>query len=125
MMKHFKIFGLYVIISTRSLRVRVRQERDGDKVMPALRKCLLDEWSGICPMCGQVRQPKEMRMHHKLPYSRFPKLKYDKDNLILLCKWCHNELHDNPFLLSSIIEEEMNKKKLNIKDYYNISPLIR
>lgn len=124
-MKHIKIFGLYVIISTRRLRVRVRQERDGDKVMTALRKCLLDEWNGICPMCGQVRQPKEMRMHHKLPYSRFPKLKYDRDNLILLCKGCHKELHDNPFLLSSIIEEEMNKKKLNIKDYYNISPLIR
>ena len=125
MMKHIKIFGLYVVISTRRLRVRVRQERDGDKVMTALRKSLLDEWSGICPMCGQVRQPKEMRMHHKLPYSRFPKLKYDKDNLILLCKGCHKELHDNPFLLSNVIEEEMDKKKLNIKDYYNISPLIR
>lgn len=124
-MKHFKIFGLYVIISTRRLRVRVRQERDGDKVMSALRKNLIDEWSGICPMCGQVRQQKEMRMHHKLPYSRFPKLKYDRDNLILLCKWCHKELHDNPFLLSEKIEREMDKKKLNIKDYYNIKPLIR
>lgn len=43
-----------------------------------------------CRKCGAEEN---LNAHHILPFSVYPKLRFDVDNGITLCKQCHIELH--------------------------------
>jgi hypothetical protein len=46
--------------------------------------------NGLCVVCGKkANQP-----HHVKDFFKFPKLRYDTDNGIPLCKACHLKIHN-------------------------------
>ena len=44
----------------------------------------------ICPICKKVRKP---TIHHIKGKSLYPELISDRDNLKLMCRECHNKIH--------------------------------
>jgi 5-methylcytosine-specific restriction endonuclease McrA len=44
-----------------------------------------------CQYCGQIGG--ELNAHHIKPWKDYPELRYEIDNGITLCKFCHKELH--------------------------------
>jgi transcription initiation factor TFIIIB Brf1 subunit/transcription initiation factor TFIIB len=47
----------------------------------------------VCQRCGYVGTSNQVQAHHKMPVWFMPKLQYDTDNGITLCKQCHKQLH--------------------------------
>lgn len=47
----------------------------------------------ICQRCGERLTPRTAHAHHKLPVWFMPKLQYDTENGITLCKQCHKQIH--------------------------------
>lgn len=52
----------------------------------------LHEGTG-CELCGKYLTAQTSELHHIKPVSLFPELKYDPNNLVLLCHDCHTRLH--------------------------------
>ena len=44
-----------------------------------------------CKYCQKIGG--KLEAHHKAPYSKFPKLRWELDNGITLCESCHKSLH--------------------------------
>jgi 5-methylcytosine-specific restriction endonuclease McrA len=63
-----------------------------------IKKDLLIERNYICENCGW-REPEIMEVHHRLPVSKYPELRDDKNNLQVLCPNCHRRI-TNLFLKS-------------------------
>lgn len=60
-----------------------------------LRKQKFEDADGLCEECkknGIVKIGKEV--HHIIPIGKDWSKRLDYDNLILLCKECHNQKHD-------------------------------
>lgn len=47
---------------------------------------------GCCEIC---REPRLLHVHHILHRSSNPELALDKENLMILCKSCHQKIHEN------------------------------
>lgn len=48
-----------------------------------------------CQLCKRYGRISEASIvHHKLELSEYPELAYDDDNLVSVCRKCHNKLHD-------------------------------
>lgn len=50
----------------------------------------------MCMGCGKVFRPPDyegMHLHHILPVEKFPQRFWDIDNVVPLCKRCHNKVH--------------------------------
>ena len=45
----------------------------------------------LCKRYGRIREAK--RVHHKLELAEYPELAMKDDNLVSVCKECHNKLH--------------------------------
>lgn len=72
----------------------------------ALRQAKFDLADGLCEMCkkeGVVRAGKEV--HHIIPIEDDWSKRLDFDNLIALCKDCHNEQHNRQSLLKKFLQE--------------------
>lgn len=122
---HFHIFHrLYIYITT--CRMKKRQLRDNTTIVPENRlefydkviKPLKERSNGKCEFCG--RENKRLYVHHVLPYSRFPKLNHDLDNILHVCVSCHNNIHSDPFLNASMMREVARKKHINLAKYFVI-----
>ena len=46
-----------------------------------------------CQRCGAILTPRTAHAHHKLPVWFMPKLQFNTDNGITLCKQCHKQIH--------------------------------
>lgn len=46
----------------------------------------------LCKRYGKIREASIV--HHKLELALYPELAMDNDNLVSVCKSCHNKLHD-------------------------------
>ncbi|MCI1244389.1 MAG: HNH endonuclease [Bacilli bacterium] len=70
--------------------------------------------NGRCEKCGRVGQ----EVHHKIKLTPMnvldPNISLNQDNLILLCKECHNEEH-NRFQKESEFDSEGNLVKTKTK----------
>ena len=55
-----------------------------------LKLLILNERNRKCEVCGDDL---ELEVHHIIPRSEEPSLTFDKENLMVLCKNCHNEIH--------------------------------
>ena len=50
--------------------------------------------SGTCQRCGtKGTQKNPLTVHHMLPKAKYPHLKNELSNLILLCDKCHKGVH--------------------------------
>lgn len=47
-----------------------------------------------CEECGYDKSKRFLHVHHIIPWSE-KKTRYSKDNLIVLCLWCHIKRHKN------------------------------
>ena len=120
----FKLFNkIYIYIS--DVRLRRRQKRDtisDDKEMRVrwyneVRVPLMNRTECKCELCG-LNVRKKGEIHHILPYHIFQSLYYDTNNMLFLCKKCHNEIHQNPYLNIQLMEKKAKEYNINIKDYY-------
>lgn len=55
------------------------------------RKAVFERDSYKCAICGKVGG--ELNAHHIKSFSKYPKLRFDIDNGITLCKPCHVQVH--------------------------------
>lgn len=44
--------------------------------------------------CRKCNSREGLTIHHKKPWSKFPELRYDPNNCVILCKKCHRKLHE-------------------------------
>lgn len=53
---------------------------------------------GYCPLCGKaVAEADEVQVHHVLPVSRYPELRNDRRNMMVVCVACHKDIHLDPW----------------------------
>lgn len=62
------------------------------KRLRAMKFVQADGLCEICKMKGKINQG--IDVHHIIPIEKDWNKRFDYDNLILLCKECHNEMHD-------------------------------
>ena len=116
MIKHLRLWGLYLYIST--TRLRPRQNREIGKEATErkrLKNQLIRERGQKCEICGFVGG---VQLHHVLPYSKFPQLAGNPDNVKLVCMKCHNEIHNNPFIHAKMIRKKCKELGIDYKMIY-------
>lgn len=124
-MKHFKWMvriGKLRFYITYNFRLKNSQIRDNEKklfdIMPIKEK-LWEKEQGHCMMCRKtISKFHHSQIHHVLPYAKFPEFAMNKENLLLLCRDCHKEIHMNPFLDCNLQQNTARKLGVKLKDYY-------
>lgn len=58
-----------------------------------------------CVKCGAP--PQKCQAHHLMPWSAPAKGETNLDNLVLVCTWCHGELHKNKLTLFFDTDHDM------------------
>ena len=124
-MKPFKWMvriGKLRLYITYNFRLKNSQIRDNDKklfdIVPIKEK-LWEKEQGHCMMCRKtISKFHHSQIHHVLPYARFPEFATNKENLLLLCRDCHKEIHTNPFLDCNLQQNTARKLGVKLKDYY-------
>ena len=71
-----------------------------------LRKLKYADANGLCEKCFLKGIIKEgVDVHHKIPIEDDWDKRLDYSNLMLLCKDCHNEIHDRESPLQQFLKE--------------------
>lgn len=50
---------------------------------------------GKCEWCGTLLRREEISVHHIIPVSEKPELRFDTDNLMVMCRKCHSRIHSS------------------------------
>lgn len=58
-----------------------------------LRNFILKRDNYSCLFPGCLDKTKKLHTHHIKPFAKHPELRFDKNNLITLCKDCHKNIH--------------------------------
>ncbi|MES0334811.1 MAG: hypothetical protein SFH39_00415 [Candidatus Magnetobacterium sp. LHC-1] len=66
------------------------------------REYILKTRPNVCEWC---KQEKEVEVAHILPKGSFIKMRYQADNVLLLCNYCHGKWHDNPLDAADWLKE--------------------
>ena len=85
------------------------------------RQAILKERGERCQWCGKSGI---VHVAHLLPKGKYPRLRYVKENVALLCYHCHlHKFHKNPLEAFVWVSEKFGEKHI---DYlkHNIEPLI-
>ena len=110
----FKLFGEWrLYIANHQMRNRNRQPREMQILQHEhfyLKNSILYRQKHRCAECGEEIYFRTAQLHHIIPRSMNPELRYDKDNCIALCPGCHTALHNNPYRMVEMIEQK--KKEL-------------
>jgi len=70
-----------------------------------------------CKMCGQKKTVKEiLHVHHIRSFAKYPKLRTNLENGIVLCKSCHQFIHSRKAGLGKIKSIEKFKEKIDMID---------
>jgi 5-methylcytosine-specific restriction endonuclease McrA len=64
---------------------------------------------GKCENCGRKDN---LQIHH-LFSRRYMALRYDPDNILVLCSGCHFHFHNNPLLWAEKAKAKLGEKKYN------------
>ena len=66
-----------------------------DKRWETKRQTILRRDEYLCRECGRYGKRVDAKhVHHIIPLDERPDLKLESDNLISLCRECHNAMHD-------------------------------
>jgi 5-methylcytosine-specific restriction endonuclease McrA len=86
--------------------VRLVRERDGN----------------ACAYPGCKKRRWNLECHHILPWSQFPKLRYEPGNCIMLCKKCHKKVSGHELLYAGmffqIVQANIAKQEKKLRGYY-------
>ena len=120
--KHcIKIAGIYFYVSNVSLKRRSKRDCPGGHVKEHIvenKLKLYERQQHRCPLCGEEFPYKEMELHHILPWARFPELKQSIRNSIMLCHYCHKEVHINPFRNIQMMQQKAQELGVDLKERY-------
>ena len=122
--KHgIKIAGIYFYVS--NVRLKRRCKRDDQYLEKHTKENIVknklklyERQQHRCPLCGEEFPYKEMELHHILPWARFPELKQSIRNSIMLCHYCHKEVHINPFRNIQMMQQKAQELGFNLKERY-------
>lgn len=105
--------------------MRCRQKRDSHThaekkdFWMSVKMPLLSRRGGRCEWCGATEG---LQVHHTLPYGKFPEYENHPDNLMLLCRRCHDNVHRNPFLNGKLIREKAEELGVDWEAVYGNPP---
>jgi hypothetical protein len=86
-------------VRVKSQMFRERKQDDIDFYMDVW----LNRTSNKCQAVGCeniIHEPQLFNFHHLLEKSKFPLLRYDPDNIAILCWQCHNQIHTKPGIIT-------------------------
>ena len=83
-----------------------------------IKEKLYNKCEGVCPHCGQHHDISFMEIHHVLPWARFPELRGTKRNMMLLCHYCHKEVHINPWLNIQLMQAKAEELGIDLTERY-------
>ena len=83
-----------------------------------IKEKLYNKCEGVCPHCGQHHDISFMEIHHVLPWARFPELRGTKRNMMLLCHYCHKEVHINPWLNIQLMRAKAEELDIDLTERY-------
>ena len=63
------------------------------ETVPLIRQMCMERDEYTCQICGATGEGVTLHAHHILSYARNKMLGNDIENVICLCKFCHNEIH--------------------------------
>lgn len=61
-----------------------------DRLETIILKDIIYKKHNCCEICGTM---KDLTIHHKESVSKHPEKMFDEDNLQVLCRKCHDEIH--------------------------------
>ena len=117
--RSWKLGNLFITFS--NCRVKKRpayREHMYDDNPKNIKRQLHEAQGGKCPICGKSLDVEEMELHHVLPWCRFPELRGNRANLLLLCYDCHKEIHCNPFKNIAMMKAKADELGVNLEDHY-------
>ena len=80
------------LFNNKTGKIKKDEKEERDVSLWIKKKCLeRDQYT--CKKCGDTDI--KLNVHHILPYSEYPQLGSDIDNLITLCVDCHKKIHKN------------------------------
>lgn len=74
-----------------------------------------------CQKCERVVSGRSEQPSHVIPKSRSKYLRWDEDNIKVLCGGCHIWWHNNPLMAGTWFSEKFTKRSEYIKKHENIS----
>ena len=113
--KRFRLLGLHFAVSNG--RIKKRIDRPEPYRASELKKRLSSEQGWKCKLCG-CRCDK-LEMHHVLPWARFPEMRWQPDNIVMLCPSCHREIHGNPWKYIRMMEAKAEEMGVKLESYYD------
>ena len=117
--RSMKLGNLFITFS--NCRVKKRTDERGkwaDDKPQRIKQQMHEAQDGKCPICGQPFGWDEMELHHVLPWCRFPELRNNRANLMLLCTHCHHEIHIDPFKNIRMMKQKADELGVNLEDRY-------
>lgn len=103
---HIRLFNLvHLYLSTKTLR-----EKNGSKkVANSFKKRIIRDGIKLnyCCICGRFENELDrgLELHHLLSRAQYPQYKDTVDNVITVCRECHNHIHDHKTVLGRILED--------------------
>ena len=113
-------FGLHFAVSNG----RIKKRSDGrdyscSKMLRCTRAAVFEAQGHKCPLCGaEFKDFRKMEAHHVLPWCRFPELRYNKKNIVMLCHDCHKDVHCNPYRNIAMMEDKAKELNINLSERY-------
>lgn len=87
-------------------RRRVGKDVYNSSKWQKVRKAYLASVNYICEICGKPAEIVHHKIHLTAENVRNPKISYNQDNLMALCRDCHNREHQNNFQKAGAIFSE-------------------
>lgn len=88
-----KLFGVFLTLSNAQVRFRpYRDQICPEDAMNRIRLKLYRERGMKCECCGSD-DPHDLELHHIEPVRFRPDRATDPDNLMILCRACHQDMH--------------------------------
>lgn len=90
-----RLFRKYLYLSNTPMKFKCRQnELKGAARMKNIKVFILSRRGNRCEHCGRsAADGHYLELHHIQPVSERPDLVHDPTNILLLCRECHLQLH--------------------------------
>ena len=79
--------------NTREFDGTIQWLKQETAAMPRIKQQVKQRDGYVCKICKKVCGPADCDVHHLIPQHIAPQLKFDKENMIVLCKSCHKRIH--------------------------------